>query len=69
MNHFIYFKPIWSYRNWNLSPRAENFIDSAPDLTPPIDFKFISNTFSRLLPKVQRQIVLDFGGDDDINGD
>ncbi|MEJ2759702.1 MAG: hypothetical protein P8046_14575 [Anaerolineales bacterium] len=69
MNHFIYHKPIWAYQNWSLSPTAFAVISKSPILSTPIDLNFISKIISRLLPKIQRQIVLDFGDDENMYGE
>ncbi len=70
MNDFIFKKPFWAHRIWSFFFSATIPPDNdAPVSTPVIDLKAISSTISHLLPKVQRQIVLDFGGDDDLPGE
>lgn len=69
MNYFIYPKPIWAYQIWKVSPGGDANFSGSPILAIPIDYKLISISLSRLLPKVQRQILLDFGEDDNMFGD
>lgn len=69
MDEFIFKKPFWAFNNWSSPSTVLNPNDETSMPAPVINLKSISRFISHLLPKVQRQILLDFGGDDALHGD